>query len=459
MRLPTALSIRAALSLRTALPAAALALAPALYGLEAHAAAAEPAPACGDETTADFPIEARLRGGPDHYARGAGWQQWHLELRNTTDAGCRAVHPVAVLVDQGHALRPRQIQLEFLDPYADGGTWRDVSFQTTDEDENIGVFEKDFKGFTVAAGKTVDVTIRSRFTTDAPLGPVTVNAIAVQRRADDGGWVGQSNDYAFRIDAGAGPGADSTAGADNAPVPVPVPVPDTKPSAEPEPEPSAGLESEPSAELEPAPSAEPKTEPKAEPEAEPRTEPSADPTRRLDRSPVAVPPSPDSETDQGTEDSADSGTDEDLGVDTDLGTGTDEAGTDAGTDVGTETGTDTETDPGTDVGTETGTGTGTDPGYDTEDPGTEDPGTEDPGTEDPGTEDSRHRHHRSRNRTDPDKGDDRHDDGGARRHEHWKPELAATGERNVRLAGLGVVSVGLVAGGTALVVKSRRARR
>ncbi|MFF7654448.1 hypothetical protein ACFZCY_32230 [Streptomyces sp. NPDC007983] len=473
MRLPTALSFRAAL--RAAVPAAALALAPALYGLEAHAAAAQPAPVCGDETTSDFPIETRLRGGPDRYARGAGWQQWHLELRNTTDTGCRAIHPVAVLVDQGHALRPRQIQFEFLDPYADGGTWREVSFQTTDEDENIGVFEKDFKGFTVEAGKTVDVTIRSRFTSDAPLGPVTANAIAVQRRADDGDWVGQSNDYAFRIDTGAAPSADGTAGADSAP------VPDTQPSAVPE--------------LDPEPSAEPRTEPSADPTGEPSAPPS--PARRLDRSPVAVPPSPDSpdsetKTDQGTQDPADSGTDEDLDVATDLGTdtgevGTDEAGTDeadtdeadtetdpgtdtsaetdtdadSGTDTGTDTGTDadsgtdsgtdlgtgTETDPGTETGTDPGTGTGTDPGYETEDPGT-DPGTETGTGTDP-------------EETAPDQGDDQHEEDeedGARRPEHRQPELAATG-RDVRLAGLGVVSVGLVAAGAALVVKSRRARR
>jgi clumping factor A len=482
MRLPTALSLRAAL------PAAALALAPALYGLGPHAAAAEPAPACGDETASDFPIETRLRGGPDHYARGGRWQQWHLELRNTTDTGCRAIHPVAVLVDQGHALRPRQIQFEFLDPNADGGTWRAVSFETTDEDENIGVFEKDFKGFTVAAGKTVDVQIRSRFTTDAPLGPVTANAIAVQRRADDGGWVGQSNAYAFRIDA-AGPSAEGTAGADSAP------VPGTKPSAEPESEPSAELESEPSAELDPEPSAEPEPEASAEPKTDPSADPTRapspapSPTRRLDRSPVAVPPSPDSETDQGTEDLAgdlaDSGTDEDLDADTNLGTdtgtdtGTDESGTEAdpgtetdtdlgadsgadtetGTDAGTGTGTDT--DPGSDLGTEaedeagtgTDTGSATDPGTETE-TGTELPPGSDPGT-DPGTETGTG----SDTGSDADKGDtDRHDEDGARRPGHWRPELAATG-RDVRLAGLGVLSVGLVAGGVALVVKSRRARR
>jgi len=473
MRLPTALSFRAALSLRTAVPAAALALAPALYGVGVPATAAEPAPACGDETAADFPIETRLRGGPDHYARGAGWQQWHLELRNTTDTGCRAVHPVAVLVDQGHALRPRQIQFEFLDPSADGGTWRPVSFQTTDEDENIGVFEKDFKGFTVEAGKTVDVRIRSRFTTDAPLGPVTANAIAVQRREDDGDWVGQSNDYAFRIDAAAEPGADDDAsGVDHAPEPSAEPEPELKPepSAEPESEPESELEREPSAELESEPDAELELDRAAS--AEPTPAPS--PTRRLERSPVAVPPSPESETDQGTEDLADSGTDEDLGVETDLGTGTDEAGTDAtdteadpGTDTSAETGTDTDADTGTgtetgsdtETGTETGTdpgtetGTGTDPGYETgtETPPATDPGTETGGTDEGGTDGREDGHEQ-------DEEGDTNDEDGTRRPEHWKPELAATGQ-NVRLAGLGVISVGLVAGGAALVVKSRRARR
>ncbi|MFI0821566.1 hypothetical protein ACH4TX_39100 [Streptomyces sp. NPDC021098] len=454
MRLPTVLSLRAARSLRTALPAAALALTPALYGVSAHAAAAEPAPTCGDETASDFPVETRLHGGPDHYARGGGWQEWHLELRNTTNAECRAVHPVAVLVDQGHALRPRQIQLEFLDPYADGGTWRDVSFQTTDEDENIGVFEKDFKGFTVAAGKTVDVQIRSRFTSDAPLGPVTANAIAVQRRADDGNWVGESNDYAFRIDAVAGAEADATSGAETAPVPVP-PVPEPEPDARPDAKPSA----EPSGEPSPTPT----------------------PTRRLERSPMAVPQSPDAaEPDQGS--------DEDLDVDTDPGTGTDgtgaadeadteaddtgtdtsaDAGTDTSTDSGTDTGTETGSDTGADLGTETGTGTetdtgtGTDPGYDTEDPSTEDPSTEDPGAEDPGAAETDPGQDQGDDQQDDQREDQRDDEGDTEQGHtgrHWKPELAATG-RDVRLAGLGVLSAGMVAAGAALVAKSRRARR
>ncbi|MFD0650555.1 hypothetical protein ACFQ2Y_20150 [Streptomyces malaysiensis subsp. malaysiensis] len=114
MRLPTALSLRAVL------PAAALAFAPALYGVPAYAAGAQPA-TCGDRNATDFPIEAHLRDGPDQYARGGGWRGWHLELRNATDTGCRAIHPIAVLVDQAHELRPRHIGFEFLDPYAEGG--------------------------------------------------------------------------------------------------------------------------------------------------------------------------------------------------------------------------------------------------------------------------------------------------------------------------------------------------
>lgn len=215
MRLPTALSLRAVL------PAAALAFAPALYGIPVYAAEAESA-ACGGRNAPDFPIEAHLRDGPDQYARGGGWRGWHLELRNATDTGCRAIHPIAVLIDEARELRPRHIGFEFLDPSAEGGaTWRAVSFQTTDEDENIGVFDNShFKGFTVPAHKTVDVQVRTRFTEDAPEGPVTANAIAVQRRANDGDWVGQSNDYAFHIGpaatgaaSGTGSGAGTEAGA------------------------------------------------------------------------------------------------------------------------------------------------------------------------------------------------------------------------------------------------------
>ncbi|WP_435243224.1 hypothetical protein [Streptomyces cucumeris] len=222
-----------ALSLRAVLPAAAIALVPALYGLAPHAdaadteaeprsgtgadtrpgAAAVAAPVCGSQGSTEFPIAARLHDGPDRYARGGGWRTWHLELRNTTDTGCRAVHPIAVLVDRARALRPEDIGFEFLDRTADGGTWRPVSFETTDQDENLGVFDDQFAGFTVPAGKTVDVPVRTRFGAAASSGKVTANVIAVQRREDDGDWVGQSNAYEFSVgDTDASGGTDGTDG-------------------------------------------------------------------------------------------------------------------------------------------------------------------------------------------------------------------------------------------------------
>ncbi|MEU1667841.1 hypothetical protein ABZ547_30560 [Streptomyces sparsogenes] len=213
MRSPSPLVVRAAKS------TAVLALAPALWcGPAAHAlphaapAAPGPVPSCGRRGSSEFPIDARLYGGPQRYARGGGWRAWHLGLRNTTRAECRAIHPIAILVDRGRALRPSHIRMEFLDPYGenpDGGTWRPVSFETTDEHENIGVFGDPFPGFTVPARGRVEVAVRTRFTDSAPTGPVTANVITMQRRADDGDWVGQSDDYDFRVEhageAGTGP--------------------------------------------------------------------------------------------------------------------------------------------------------------------------------------------------------------------------------------------------------------
>ncbi|MCT9079397.1 hypothetical protein N4G65_22990, partial [Streptomyces fulvoviolaceus] len=56
-------------------------------------------------------------------------------------------------------------------------------------------------GFTVAPGKTLTVKVRLSVTSDTVPNRVTANAAVVQRHADDGDWVGQSNDYRFGIDA------------------------------------------------------------------------------------------------------------------------------------------------------------------------------------------------------------------------------------------------------------------
>ncbi len=201
MRLPRALA---------AVSAAALAL--VLAPDTARAVSRDPGgkpPGCGTARGAEFPVSARLGGGPATYERGAGWRGWRLELRDATGAGCRAVHPVAVLTDRGRALRPRDIRMEFWDARAH--RWWPVRFVRTDEAENVGVFgggspgatgspgAPGFSGFTVPAGRSVVVPVRQRFTADAPEGPVTENVTAVRRRADDGDWVGQSGDYAFTV--------------------------------------------------------------------------------------------------------------------------------------------------------------------------------------------------------------------------------------------------------------------
>lgn len=163
-------------------------------------AAAGDRPRCGEPGGSEFPIGSRLTGGPDSYERGATAQTWRLELRNGTQAGCRAVHPVVVLADQGRALQPGQIHLDFYDPGA--ARWRPVHFERTDEAENVGVLDgrsPDFPGFTVPAYRTVVVPLRLGFTDRAPEGAVTASVTAVQRRGGDGAWVGESDDYTFTV--------------------------------------------------------------------------------------------------------------------------------------------------------------------------------------------------------------------------------------------------------------------
>ncbi|WP_406140041.1 peptidase [Streptomyces anulatus] len=213
--------------------------------------AADRQPVCGDPDTKDFPIETRIQGAPDRYASGGGYGTWFLDLTNTTDTTCRALHPVLVLADRDRRLTSDQIQLEFSEPGRPGIEHR-VTWESTDRDEQIGVFggERDdrrekaeggeegeagtstgagtgagtstgtgadgsgdgFLGFTVPAGETVSVRVRMAFTSDTDPGPVTAHAAVVQRRhqdkakgggREDGEWVGESEDYAFVIVDGA----------------------------------------------------------------------------------------------------------------------------------------------------------------------------------------------------------------------------------------------------------------
>ncbi|MFH8669085.1 peptidase [Streptomyces anulatus] len=213
--------------------------------------AADRQPVCGDPDAKDFPIETRIQGAPDRYASGGGYGTWFLDLTNTTDTTCRALHPVLVLADRDRRLTSDQIQLEFSEPGRPGIEHR-VTWESTDRDEQIGVFggERDdrrekaeggeegeagtstgagtgagtstgtgadgsgdgFLGFTVPAGETVSVRVRMAFTSDTDPGPVTAHAAVVQRRhqdkakgggREDGEWVGESEDYAFVIVDGA----------------------------------------------------------------------------------------------------------------------------------------------------------------------------------------------------------------------------------------------------------------
>lgn len=147
----------------------------------------------------DFPLTTRLHGGPASYAAGGGFSTWYLDLTNTTTRTCTGIHPVVVLVDGKRALKPSQPRLEF---YAgpDSARPHAVRFETTDEDELVGAFDG-FDGFTVGPRKTVTVKVRLAVTSDAVPNQVTANAAVVQRHEGDGDWVGQSNDYRFKIEA------------------------------------------------------------------------------------------------------------------------------------------------------------------------------------------------------------------------------------------------------------------
>ncbi|WP_425444628.1 hypothetical protein [Streptomyces phaeoluteigriseus] len=179
---------------------------------------AEAGPSCAGADAGDFPLTTRLYGGPDSYRAGGGYGTWFLDLTNSTRGTCAGVHPVVVLVDSAHALKPSQSQLEF---YADGRPHA-VRLETTDEEELVGALADTpgesaepaepaeratpFPGFTVPAGRTVTVKLRLSITSDAVPNQVTANAAVVQRQGDDGEWIGQSNDYRFSIETADGDG-------------------------------------------------------------------------------------------------------------------------------------------------------------------------------------------------------------------------------------------------------------
>ncbi|MEU5954033.1 hypothetical protein [Streptomyces sp. NPDC047525] len=161
-------------------------------------------PTCSAPNGSGFPIGTRIKGGPPTYEAGGGYRSWSVELANTTRGTCGNIHPVVVVVDKERELRPRQIQLEF----RAGSRWRPVEFERTDRDENVGVFDDGFPGFTVKAGRTRAVKVRLSFTSEARSEHAVISAAVVQRRDDDGDWVGESDDYPFGIDGDGGGDAD-----------------------------------------------------------------------------------------------------------------------------------------------------------------------------------------------------------------------------------------------------------
>ncbi|MFG3584255.1 hypothetical protein [Streptomyces sp. NPDC047990] len=181
--------------------APALGLVLALGPAPAHAlsAPAGPRPACAAADPGAFPVTTRIHGGPGTLKAGGGFGTWYIDLTNTTARACGDLHPVVVLVDGKRALRPKQARMEFYE----GDKPHPVVFERSDQAENVGAFDDGFPGFTVGPGRTVTVKVRLSVTSDAVPNDVVVKAAAVQRHGDDGDWVGESNDYRFRIEGAA----------------------------------------------------------------------------------------------------------------------------------------------------------------------------------------------------------------------------------------------------------------
>ncbi|WP_010470631.1 hypothetical protein [Streptomyces somaliensis] len=158
-------------------------------------------PSCGDRRAAVFPLRARITGGPAAYEPGAAPRTWYVELVNSTRQPCRNIYPVIVLTDTAGDLSPASVRMAF--STAAGGLPRTVRAEHTDHREIVGVLDDDadraFAGFTVPPSGTVRVPVHLAFTADARPDEVTATAAVVQRRGDDGDWVGTSPPYRFAL--------------------------------------------------------------------------------------------------------------------------------------------------------------------------------------------------------------------------------------------------------------------
>ncbi|WP_079405026.1 hypothetical protein [Streptomyces sp. 3211] len=204
--------LRKALALTAVLSAALVAATAPTAGADIGAGGGRPAPALpsrtqatcgGDGKSTAFPIGARIRGGPAVYRTGAGPQTWFLDLTNTTNSECTAIHPIVVFTDKARTLRPAHLRMEFDAP---GGTFP-VSLERSDRDEIIAVFDGGdaFPGFTVGPGGSLTVKVGLAFAPDAPEGDVVADAALVQRKGDDGDWIGEAGGYQFSVEGPADP--------------------------------------------------------------------------------------------------------------------------------------------------------------------------------------------------------------------------------------------------------------
>ncbi|MFJ8692914.1 hypothetical protein [Streptomyces roseolilacinus] len=197
MRVRTALTASAALAV-LAVPSPAPA-APAGPRVDVSVAGREPS--CGDRAAAVFPLRTRITGGPAAYEPGAAPRTWYVELTNTTRQPCRNIHPVIVLTDASGRLVPAGVRMGF--STAAGGDPRPVRVEHTDRREVVGVLDDDtdraFAGFTVPPSGTVRVPVHLAFAAGAHPDEMTAAAAVVQRRGDDGDWVGTSAPYRFTL--------------------------------------------------------------------------------------------------------------------------------------------------------------------------------------------------------------------------------------------------------------------
>ncbi|MBW5484344.1 hypothetical protein [Streptomyces bambusae] len=108
-----------------------------------------------------------------------------------------------VFTDTARTLRPAHLRMEFDTP---AGT-QPVTLERSDRDEIIAVFDggTSFPGFTIGAGGSATVKVRLAFAPDAPVGEVVADAALVQRKGDDGDWVGEAGGYRFSVEGSEDP--------------------------------------------------------------------------------------------------------------------------------------------------------------------------------------------------------------------------------------------------------------